>query len=241
MQPSINFQKLPLKSSIYHPQTGASQDAQRCVIFLHGLGSCGENLIDLSAHWDKGLPNTLFIAPNAPFEYGDPHCEAPWSLHTSPHPVQAHHAFQWFPHTQDYENLLQTYAKKALGHLSTYIDALSDLTQIDPSHMALVGFSQGGMMAIQYALYGNHSLAGVISYSGAQISPQRAPLRATPICLIHGDADEVLPSSYFHHAEAYMNIHKVPYESLLIPKLDHSIDLQGLDKGLGFLKTVFSL
>lgn len=233
--------QLPLKSEIYTPSLSQGSQPNRCVVFLHGLGTCGANLIGISSHWISFLPNTLFIAPNAPFEYGDTACDHPWALHASPNPIRPTQAFQWFPPTQDYHTLLPLYAKKSLDQLNTYLNSLIALTSIEPESIALVGFSQGGMMAIQYALYGEHPLAGVISYSGAQLTPQKPPYHRTRICLIHGDDDEVLSSSFFQEAKTYMEQNRVPYEALLIPNLGHSIDEEGLQKGATFLKSVFSL
>jgi phospholipase/carboxylesterase len=55
-------------STLDGPQAlpAAGGDPKSIVIFLHGYGSNGADLIGLASYWRAALPNTLFIAPNAP-------------------------------------------------------------------------------------------------------------------------------------------------------------------------------
>ena len=52
---------------------------ENIVIFLHGYGANGNDLLGIGHHWKAQLPNTLFISPNAPFK-------TEWSQES----------FQWF-------------------------------------------------------------------------------------------------------------------------------------------------
>lgn len=45
------------------PQSGA---AKNLVVFLHGYGSNGDDLISIGREWAPYLPDTAFVSPNAP-------------------------------------------------------------------------------------------------------------------------------------------------------------------------------
>ena len=202
----------------------ASGDAARSlVILLHGYGSNGEDLISLAPYWRDSLPDTAFVAPNAPEI-----CPG------------APGGYQWWGITSLEPTARASGAARAAPVLADFIDrelARAGLTETD---LALVGFSQGTMMALHVGPARPTTLAGVVGYSGMLADPALLKSARTrpPILLVHGDADPMIPITAFHHAETALAAGNFPVESHMSPGLAHSIDLHGLQLGGAFLKRV---
>ncbi len=195
------------------------------VIFLHGYGSNGENLLGLAHEFHHVLPNAHFISPNAieAWEGGFPD------------------AYQWFSLAGQNINLAKTAqdVKSANKILSNFITAQLDRFKLQPQNLYLVGFSQGAMMSLYQGLIMPEKLAGIISYSGKLILPEHLgeiTVSKPEICLVHGKEDSVLPFTNFIEAEKLLQQHQVPFESHPVDNLDHTIDIHGIRAGLKFIK-----
>ena len=109
----------------------ASGTTRQLVVLCHGYGSDGNDLIGLAPYWQRLLPDAAFVAPNAP----EP-CPA--------NPM----GYQWFPIGRlDPDEILRG-VEAAAPVLDRFIDAQLGLHGLDDAHLALVGFSQGTMMAL---------------------------------------------------------------------------------------------
>jgi len=203
------------------PASGAP--ARSLVILLHGYGSNGDDLISLAPHWRGALPTTAFMAPNAP----------------EPCPGAAGGS-QWWALTGGDRALG---AASAAPVLDAFIDAELVRHGLDDSRLALVGFSQGTMMALQVGPRRPRRLAGIVGYSGmlADEAGLAAPgVTRPPILLIHGDADPMIPVAALHRAEDTLARNGFEVESHVSPGLGHSIDLAGLQLGERFLARVLA-
>jgi phospholipase/carboxylesterase len=194
------------------------------VILLHGLGDSGDGLLDLGHAWQRGLPDTEFLAPNAPFP-----CD------------MAPFGYQWFS-TQDWTpEVVLAGVKKAAPYLDAYIDQVLATRDLAPERIALAGFSQGSMMALYVALRRAPSLAGVLAYSGALIGGEmlrKEKKSSPPVLLVHGMLDEVVPFPAMAKAYSGLQDVNINVESLARPDLSHSIDDVGLMEGLRFLRKI---
>lgn len=199
-------------------------DATRLVIFLHGLGADGHDLISIAAM--LGLKNTHYLSPNAPYP-----CD------------MGPYGFQWFSlldrdPARIYREI--TVAEPILNH---YIDHHSERLGIPPEKIALVGFSQGSMMSLHTAPRREKKLAGVIGISGALFGPERlgAEIKSRPpICLIHGTADEVVPFGAMDIAKNALTANGVKVGAHARPGLGHGIDPQGVELIKNFLEEVLA-
>jgi phospholipase/carboxylesterase len=203
-----------------------SGTTQSLVILLHGYGSNGDDLISLAPHWRGGLPATVFVAPNAP----EPCPGAPGG-------------FQWWALTSADRGARAAGLARAAPVLDAFIDAELARYGLTEAQLALVGFSQGTMMALHVGLHRPHTLAGIVGYSGmlADEAALAAPQTTRPpILLIHGDADPMIPVAAFHQAKAALARNGFVVESHLSPGLGHSIDLPGLEVGGRFLARVLA-
>jgi phospholipase/carboxylesterase len=196
--------------------------ATSLVVLLHGYGSNGEDLIGLAPHWQALLPTTAFVSPNAPQPCpGAPGGYQWWALHGGGDRAAG--------------------ANQAAPILNAFIDSELARHGLTEANLALVGFSQGTMMALHVGPRRPRQLAGIVGYSGMLADPMglAAPgLTHPPILLIHGDADPMIPVAAFHQAKAALTSNGFSVEDHVSPGLGHSIDMAGLQLGGQFLKRV---
>ncbi len=215
---------IPLTGPTLAPASGRA--ARQLVVLLHGVGSNGDDLIGLAPYLARALPDAAFVAPNAPYS-----C------------VYSPMGYQWY----DIE-LREPAAKHAQLHDSAAIvDRFLDSELADrglaPSHLALVGFSQGTMMSLYVAPRRAAPCAGVLGFSGRLDSPERldAEIRCRPpVMLIHGDADDRLPVASMHQAAEALRRNGITVATHVCPGLGHSIDEAGMRLGAGFLAQLFA-
>lgn len=201
------------------------------VIFLHGYGANGENLIDLAHEFKRAVPNAHFISPNAiePWEGGFPH------------------AYQWFSLSSGFERkslaVMGQDIKRANQILGNFIDTQLARFNLTVENLFIVGFSQGAMMALYQGFIKSNKPAGVIAFSGKLILPEMLGEQTSSqpnICLIHGEADSVVPFESFLEAKKLLEEQSISFESHAIPHLDHSIDIHGIRMAQNFIKKQIS-
>lgn len=204
----------------FGPASGGKPDS--IVVLIHGYGSDGEDLLSLGKSWASLLPHTLFVAPHGPVA-----CEMNPSGN------------QWFG-LKDWEPLRILQEIQALTPaFNRYLDGLLKTHNLPPNKLALVGFSQGAMLALHVSLHRPQS-AGVVAYSGAFLNdPMELKVALPPVLLIHGTEDQVLSASASQAAEEALKALGVPVTLSLLPGLGHGIDSRGLGMGGAFLKEKF--
>src|ERR1700741_1071219 len=134
------------------PRSGA---ARQLVIFLHGSGADGHDLIGLGRAWQGLLPDAAFVSPHAPRPCG-----------------QAPVGREWFPLTFRNPDERWTGVNQAAPLLERFLDAELKRRNLPPSALALVGFSQGTMMALHVGLRRAVAPAGIVGYSGMLVTPE---------------------------------------------------------------------
>ncbi|MBJ3777739.1 alpha/beta hydrolase [Acuticoccus mangrovi] len=179
------------------------------VVFLHGYGADGADLISLADIFARALPNTQFVSPNAP----------------AATPMGGR---QWFPLTmRDPAEYVRGVAAAAPS-LDAFLDAELARYALDETALALVGFSQGTMMALHVGYRRPRPLAAIVGFSGLCADPEPADLPPVPTLLIHGTADNILPAGHTLQAATALGGAGVPVEFHFRPGLAHGIDEDGL-------------
>lgn len=203
-----------------------SGNTRSLVIFLHGYGADGNDLITLGAQLAQEMQDTAFVSPNAP------------------HPLEgAFGGRQWFPITFRNSEEFWEGAEDAKPYLEDFITNISEGQSIPFEKIALVGFSQGTMMALHVGLRLEKKLAGIVGFSGLLPKSERQKegvgtyISPCPVLLVHGDADEVVPVDATHIAEKQLKQNKIEVNKIIRPNLGHGIDPQGLGAAAAFLKT----
>lgn len=199
----------------------SSGDPQSIVVLLHGYGADGNDLISLAPLWARLLPNTLFVSPHAPF---------PCEINAA--------GRQWFGFEGAAPEMILAGTRLASTAIDSYLDALIADHGVPAGRIALVGFSQGGMMSLHVAPRRSEPLAGVVSYSGALVAPERLAGETRsrpPILLVHGDADPVVPFDSLKRAADSLKAAGFPVDTEQRPGLPHAIDQVGMARGARFL------
>ena len=195
------------------------------VILLHGYGSNGEDLISLAPYWAKALPHTQFVSPNAP----------------EPVPM-APGGYQWFPISRLDPREVEQGVTRASGVLEKFIDRELGRYQIAPERLALVGFSQGTMMALHVGLR-RPRLGAIVGFSGALPAAGKLKDEAKskpPILLVHGDQDEMIPVTALFQAADGLAAAGLGAQWHVSYGVPHSIGPDGLQLGGDFLKAALS-
>ncbi len=212
-----------LRSERRGPASGGA--AKSIVVFLHGYGADGADLLGLADPLGPHLPDTVFFAPNAPEK-----CPA--------NPM----GYQWFPipwlDGSTDEQALAGLAMAATD-LNAFLDGVLKSEGLAPENLALVGFSQGTMISLHVAPRRAAPIAGVVGFSGRLMTPERLENEAVtkpPVLLIHGDQDEVVPlTSLPEAADALVSAGFETY-SHVSKGTGHGIAHDGLSLALSFLR-----
>ncbi len=205
----------------------ASGVVKNAVVFLHGYGADGGDLLGLADPLAPHLPDTLFLAPDAPERcVGNPF------------------GYQWFPIPWldgSSEAAAAEGAARAQADLDAWLDALMAEEGLEARQVALVGFSQGTMMALAVAPRRAEPLAGVVGFSGRLLAPERLATEATsrpPVLLIHGDADDVVPPQCLPEAAEALQGAGFTVYAHVMRGTGHGIAPDGLSVALAFLRDV---
>jgi phospholipase/carboxylesterase len=207
-----------------------SGPARQLVVFLHGYGADGNDLIEIGRAWQPLLPQAAFVSPHAPRPCG-----------------QMPSMREWFPLT--FRNPTERWdgVNMAGPGLDTFLDAELARHNLPPSALALVGFSQGTMMALHVGLRRAVTPAAIVGYSGMlviegdnDVEGYKPQVRARPpVLLLHGDADELIPINALFHSTQVLAALEIPAEWHISAGLGHGIDDEGLRHGGEFLARRF--
>ncbi|WGJ13513.1 dienelactone hydrolase family protein [Methylocapsa sp. D3K7] len=193
------------------------------VVLLHGVAANGRDLLFLAHAWRELLPDTEFIAPDAPFA-----CD------------YAPAGRQWFSlHDRTPEKLLAG-LRDAAAILDGFFDELLVSRRLDDSSLALAGFSQGAATALYAGLH-RKEIAGVAAFSGALPGAallRRESLGRPPVLLLHGEADTVVPFPSMTLTRAALEALSVPVQAVARPGLGHAIDDVGIALAAEFFRYV---
>lgn len=204
---------------------------KQLVVFLHGYGADGNDLIDIGLAWQGAMPDAVFVSPNAP----EPCAEAPIGR-------------QWFRIDRSNPNgrwLGVTGAAPALHH---FLDTELARHGLPATALALVGFSQGTMMALHVGLRRSTPPLAIVGYSGRLTAPNQTDFAAMtdeitsrpPVLLIHGDMDEVVPPQSLELSAQGLRTLGVDVQTSVSRGIGHGIDEDGLRRGGAFLGQAFA-
>jgi phospholipase/carboxylesterase len=217
-----------LKAERKEPLSG---ETRSIVVFLHGYGANGADLLGLADPLGEHLPDTLFIAPDAP-----ENCAG------SPF------GYQWFPIPWidgSSEEESRRGMDAAVEDLNAFLDALMVDEDVLPEQVVLFGFSQGTMMSLHVAPRREDEIAGIIAFSGRLLEPELLKDEAVsrpPVLLVHGDADDVVPvQSLPEAAEALQGAGWSDVYAHVMKGTGHGIAPDGLSVALAFMRDKLGL
>lgn len=211
-----------LESQRREPVSGTTRSV---VVFLHGYGANGADLMGLADPLAEHLPDTLFIAP-----------DAPESCAGSPN------GFQWFPipyiDGASEEDAAASFVQ-SVDDLNAFLDALMVDEDVLPEQVVLFGFSQGTMMSLHVGPRREDEVAGIVGFSGRLLEPENLAddaISRPQILLLHGDEDQMVPIEEMPKAvEALQEAGWKDVYAHVMKGTAHGIAPDGLNVALAFM------
>lgn len=210
-----------LSGPMIAPKSGGAP--KQAVVLLHGYGSDGNDLIGLAPYLRDGLPDAMFVAPNAPQQS-----------------AMMASGYQWFDISLDRDRLAarQVGLVAARPVLVEFLDDLWAQTGLTARDTLLIGFSQGAMMALHVGLSLPEALMGIVAFSGSFSPPAgfgQDGLAKPPVRLVHGDRDDVVAFQFSIDAQAALEQAGIPVRSKIIPGMGHGIGPEALAFATDFI------
>ena len=208
-----------LNSIIIKPENGI--EIKNAVILLHGYGGDGKDISMLSLNWKRHMPNTVFICPN-----GHEVCQINPS------------GFQWFDLTKDDPDYILDQSIKAENKIQIFINEIKQEFNLTNNKICLAGFSQGCMLSLNVGLITEEKFSCIVGFSGKIIDQNNLKGRVknfSDVLLIHGDADQVVPSTYLLEAKDFLIRNGINVQTLLIKNCDHHIPMEASSTALNYI------
>jgi len=208
-----------LDSIIIKPEEGTK--IKNAIILLHGYGGDGNDISMLTLNWKRHLPNTVFICPN-----GHETC-----------PINPS-GYQWFDLTKEDSSYILEQSLKAENKIKKFIDEIKQEFNLTNDKLCLSGFSQGCMMSLNVGLTAEEKFLCIIGFSGKIIDKDNLKPRiknSTDTLLIHGDTDQVVPSTYLLEAKDFLIRNNIDVKTFLIKNCDHHIPIEASSTALNYI------
>ena len=208
-----------LDTTIITPEN--NNQIKNAIILLHGYGGDGKHISMLTLNWKRHLPNTVFICPN-----GHEKC----AINPS--------GYQWFDLTKEDSSYILKESIKAENIIKNFIGEVKSEFKLSNQQICLSGFSQGCMMSLNVGLTSNEKFLCIVGFSGKIIDKNNLKDRiknSTDTLLIHGDVDQIVPSTHLLEAKDFLIRNNIPVETLLIKNCDHHIPIEASSAALNYI------
>ena len=215
--------KLSLNSIIIKPENGI--EIKNAIILLHGYGGDGKDISMLSLNWKRHMPNTVFICPN-----GHETC-----------PINPS-GYQWYDLTKEDPDYILKQSINAENIIKEFIEEIKKEFNFKNNQICLSGFSQGCMMSLNVGLTTEEEFACIVGFSGKIIDQENLKIRiknSTNTLLIHGEVDQVVPSTHLLEAKDFLIRNNVEVQTLLIKNCDHHIPVEASSTALNYILKKF--
>ena len=208
-----------LNSIIIKPEEGT--EIKNAIVLLHGYGGDGKDISMLTLNWKRHLPNTIFICPN-----GHEKCAI--------NPT----GYQWFDLTKEDPSYILKESIKAENVIKKFIEEVKTEYSLSNQQICLSGFSQGCMISLNVGLTLTEKFLCIVGFSGKiidQINLKNRIKNSTDTLLIHGDVDQIVPSTHLLEAKDFLIRNNIPVETLLIKNCDHHIPIEASSTALNYI------
>lgn len=204
-----------------YEQKSLSGNVKTLMVMLHGLGSNGDDLFSLVSYLAPKLLDTYFYSPD-----GIEACD------------MVPYGYQWFSLQDRSPHKITSELERVIPIISQKIEDKATSLGLTKKDVILFGFSQGTMVSLSLALMAQEEYKAVLGFSGRLFLPAKVTNTKTPICLVHGAEDDVVPVESISHAKEALEKLSIRIVDLTVPNLVHSIDLKGLEFAIKFLKDI---
>ena len=160
-----------------------SAPVKQLFIFLHGVGGKSSDLLPLASQFRKSFPDAAFLLPDGMFQFDG-----------------GGSGRQWFSISGVTEDNRPPRVAEAMPALHALVRQAQDRYKVLQSDTALIGFSQGAIMALEFSIVHDGGVGRVLSFSGRFAKlPEKAP-ELTTLHLLPGEDDRVIPASHAYAA-----------------------------------------
>lgn len=206
-------------------QIDTESHPNKIVVLLHGYGSNSKDLISMASDLAPYIKNAIFISPDAPFDYEN----------------DMHDAYQWYSlQNRSDSSILKGYSDaKPILH-QFLLKRLSEFN-LSFKDLILLGFSQGGMMALHYTIESDQDLMAAISCSGYIVDNknlEKGVKTSCPILMTHGDSDNVVSFETYHNSFNRLKSLELNISTYLAKGLGHGINYACLNQIQKFLESL---
>jgi len=201
-----------------------SENCNKLIFILHGYGADSNDLFSIATYWQRFLPDAYFCVPNAPNS-----CQV--------NPA----GFEWFDLMQTNNETIIEESLVSLKKLEDTIDQKINDLKLEHQKLILVGFSQGTMMSIQYAIRQKKKIAGVLGYSGKIYDYElfnKELISKPKMRFLHGNIDEIVSIEEMYKSVDFLKQKDFDVDCKAYEGLGHSISPDGLSDGLDFIKSL---
>jgi phospholipase/carboxylesterase len=211
-------------------RAAASGKTKSVVVFLHGYGADGADLLGLADPLGPHLPDTVFLAPNAPERCAN-------------NPM----GYQWFPIPWldgSSEEAAESSMRQSIDDLNAYLDEVLEEEGVTHSELVLFGFSQGTMMSLHVAPRRAEPVAALVGFSGRLLQPELLADEVKvkpPVLLVHGDQDEMVPIQSLPEAGNALSAAGFEVYAHVMKGTGHGIAPDGLSVALAFIRDKLGL
>tara|TARA_B110000116_G_C16789481_1_gene562869 strand:- start:192 stop:797 length:606 start_codon:yes stop_codon:yes gene_type:complete len=189
----------------------------KVILFLHGYGANGNDLIGLKDHIENKDNSILFESPNAPES-----C-----------PLN-YFGYQWFNLAERTPEEIYSGLKKSYKYLDEILSDLIVRHNTSYEKIVLIGFSQGAMLASYFGLISKVTMGGIISLSGAlprNILDDISLLnKSQKFSIFHGRSDSVVPFERSQQLHEFLILNKIQSNLILEDNCDHGISIKAIEE-----------
>jgi len=230
---------VPMLNAVWAPPANGGAP-KRIVVLLHGLSGTGGNTLGMSNVLAKTMPDTAFLAPDAPAACDQMY----WNEETGEYYNPG--GFQWTSLADRRPKPVWDGLAASFPLLDNFLDVILGHFNLDDSRLGIVGFSQGAMMAIHTGLYRANSAGAVVAMSGRilpgpgpgedlNLVDTVAPKSRPPMLLIHGRKDYTVPFEQLAYTSRRLRDVGVAVEQQVYGQLAHSVTERTLRRAARYL------
>ena len=199
---------------------------KQLILLLHGIGKTGQELSNVAEKARNIFPNAYFICPNAPYPHDN-----------------GSDGYQWFSIKDMSEASLLKGLNNSMKLLNGLVNAQLDKFKLKEKDLAVVGFSQGSMVALHTFLRRSNPVASLVGFSGTIVSPYllNKELKSKPnVLLVHGKEDPIVPFKYLRLTYQSLRSLGLDVKKCIYSDLGHSINIHGINEAIKFITSCFA-
>jgi phospholipase/carboxylesterase len=196
------------------------------IVLLHGPGADGQSIVNQALNWAPTMPKAEFLAAESPFlRNGDASGKV------------------WFDMADLSADRMGAGVRAAAPMLDAFLNEVLAERRLPDKNLALVGFSQGAMLALHVGLRRPRQMGAIVAFSGAVYDTESlaGEIRSRPpVLMIHGEADPIVPFATMTASKELLKANGVPAKSMRRPGVGHEMDDDGVIAAGDFLTATIS-